>query len=399
MAWRNVWRSRRRSLVTIFAMGFALLVMMLYAGLMQGYLEQLEKNVLELEIGDMQVFAPEYRTAPSLYERIAEPEQLLGELERAGFPASGRLLGFGLAAVGEASAGVSLRGVDVTQERSVSLIHERIEQGEWLDESAPRDVVLGWRLARSLSAAPGDELMVLSQGLDGAMAADLYRVGGVLQSVSDFTDRAAVFMTARAFRELMGVEDGVHQIVVRRVGDVELDAAASEVAGAAPGLDVRTWRQLLPTLASMLDSARGAMYIMFVVVYLAVAILILNATLMAVFERLRELGVMKALGVGPVELLVLVFSESLIQVALAIVLGLGLGIPGLWYLERVGLDLGMLAGTSVMGMSMETIWYASISGVVFAGPIGILVFIVVVAVAYPALRAARIEPVEAMRHR
>jgi ABC-type lipoprotein release transport system permease subunit len=398
MAWRNVWRNRRRSLVTIGAMSLALLVMILYAGLMEGYLRNMERNILDLEVGDVQVFADGYRDNPSIYTRIADPEALLAPLDAGGFPASGRLLAYGMAAAGESSAGVSFRGVDVERDARVSLVHQQVARGSWLDPEDPKGVVLGRRLARMLGVEPGSELVVLTQGADGAMAYDLYTVRGVLLGISDATDRTGIFMTAGAFRELLVVPDGVHQIIVRRPVEVNLPSTADRVHSLAREFDVKTWRQLLPTISSMLDSARGVMFAMFFIVYVAIGILILNAMLMAVFERIREFGVLKALGVGPFDVLGLILVESAIQTAIAILVGVSLAVPGIWYLTRTGIDLAQLGGVTIMGIAWDPIWRAAVSVEIFTGPILVLVLIVAVAVCYPALKAALIRPVEAMHH-
>ena len=209
--------------------------------------------------------------------------------------------------------------------------------------------MIGRRLARMLDTGPGGELLVLSQGADGSFAYDLYRVRGVLRGISDATDRTGIFMTTATFRELFVVPTGVHQIIVRRPADTELGSAESVVRGLARDLDVQTWRQLMPTVASMLDSARTAMFAAYFIIYLAIAILILNAMLMAVFERIREIGVLKAIGTGPFQVFALVLAESALQVVLAIVLGVALSIPALAYLTRVGLDMSELGGVAVIG--------------------------------------------------
>jgi ABC-type lipoprotein release transport system permease subunit len=249
-----------------------------------------------------------------------------------------------------------------------------------------------------LGVEPGSELVVLTQGADGAMAYDLYTVRGVLLGIGDATDRTAVFMTAGAFRELLVVPDGVHQIIVRRPAAVDLPSTADRVHGLASHLDVKTWRQLLPTISSMLDSARGVMIAMFFIIYVVIGILILNAMLMSVFERIRELGVLKALGVGPFDVLRLILVESTIQTVIAILVGVALAVPGILYLSRIGIDLGRLGGISIMGIAWDPVWRAAVSVGIFTGPILVLVLIVAVAVFYPALKAALIHPVEAMRH-
>jgi len=398
MAWRNVWRNRRRSLVTVASMTLALFVMVLYAGLMEGYVQDMERSILDLEVGDVQIYAEDYRLNPSIYTRIPNPAGVLGPLDAAGFPATGRLLGFGLAASGDASAGVSFRGVEVVADARVSLVHGEVADGEWLDPGDPKGVVIGRRLARTLAVGTGGEVLVLSQGADGSMAYDLYRVRGILRGIGDATDRTGVFMIADTFRELMVVPDGVHQIIVRRPDDLELGSAAGRVREVAAGLDVKTWRELLPTLASLLDSARQIIVVMFVIVYVAIGILILNAMLMAVFERVREFGVLKAVGVGPFEVFLLIVIESGIQTAIALVVGLALALPALLYLTWVGVDVGSLAGVSMMGIAMQPVWHAAIEPRVFALPVVTLVAIVSVAVVYPGLKAALIQPVDAMRY-
>lgn len=398
-AWRNVLRSRRRTFVTVSAMSFALWVMILYSGLVAGYLRDMERNILDLELGDLQVHAADYRDDPSLYSRIDDPEALLAPLRAKGYRATTRLLSYGMAAADASSAGVAFLGLDIEADAQVSRIHEHMYQGTWLEPDDPKGVVLGRRLARMLEVDLDGEIVVLSQGADGATAADLFRVRGVLQSVGDAVDRASIFMTAAAFRELFVVPEGAHQIVVRKPADTQLEAAATIVEDLAAGMDVQTWRQIVPTLASMLDSARGAMIAMFLIIYLAIAVLILNSMLMAVFERVRELGVLKALGVGPFAILGLMLAEATILTGMAVVIGVALGLPTLLYLATSGLDLGSLGGMSVMGVAMNPIWYAELSVAVLAAPIGALVAIVAVAVLYPSMKAAWIDPVRAIQHR
>jgi len=398
IAWRNVFRNTRRSFVTVAAMGLALLVMILYSGLIEGYLEGMERNVLDLEVGDLQIFAQEYRVDPSIYTKIDDPQTLLDRLDEAGFDAASRLLTFGLVAADEASSGASFRGVNVARDALVSDISNQLDRGHWLDPGEPKGVVIGRRLARTLDVDIGGELLALTQDSDGSMAYELFEVRGVLLGISDSIDRSGIFMVQESFRELITMPEGAHQIIVRRPGDLDLPSLLQKVEGLAFGLDVKTWRQLMPTIASMLDAGRGAMVMMGIIIYMAVAILILNAMLMAVFERIQELGVLKAIGFGPLSLFGLILIESGVQTFFAIIIGLAFGIPGILYLASAGIDMGMLAGTSIMGVAMDPIWRAAVHTRVFTTPIIMLVTIVFLAILYPAGKAALIRPSEAMRH-
>ncbi|MCP4604800.1 MAG: ABC transporter permease [Proteobacteria bacterium] len=399
LAWRNVWRNRRRSIVTIAAMSLALLVMILYSGLVKGYLEAMERNILDLEIGDIQIFADDYRENPSVYTRIGNPQDMLDELDGLGFKSSARLLTSGLAAAGDSSAGVALRGVNPERDAEVSLVHKQVMNGKWLSRSAPNGVVLGRRLARNLGAKPEDEIVVLTQGADGSMANELYNVRGVLKSIGDATDRAVVFMLDDTFRELMIMPEGAHQIIVRKPDQTELNTAAAVLRNKAPNLDVKTWRELLPTLSTMLESTSGMLVIMFCIVYIAIGIVILNAMLMAVFERIREFGVLKALGMKPGRVLRLILAESAVQTSVAILVGVSLSIPCNWFLTTVGIDVSGLGDISIAGIAWNSIWRSSVDANTYIGPIVTLVSIVFIAVLYPAIKAALIRPVAAIYHR
>jgi putative ABC transport system permease protein len=398
MAWRNAWRNRRRTLVTVAATTLALFVTINYSGLVEGYLAAMEENVLELEMGDVQVFAEGYRNDPSLYEKIERPQELLAALDAAGFRSTARLMGGGLAAGGDTSAGVMLRGIDVERDATVSKVNEHVSDGRWLDAADDRGVVIGMNLAKTLNVKPGAEVIVLTQGSDGSLANEIYQVRGILRSMGGGINQAGMFMTEKAFRELLVFPEGAHQIIVRKPADMTLPTAVAEIRKLAGGLDTKSWRELTPMIAQYVDSARGIVNVMFFIIYVAIGILILNTMLMAVFERIREIGVLKALGVGPRQVVSLIYAETAIQTGLAIVLGSVLSIPLLWYLTTVGIDTGRMSGMSIGDVAWDSTWYSQVSVDTFRGPIVMLIVVVAFASLYPALKAAFIKPVEAIHY-
>ncbi|MDE2753692.1 MAG: ABC transporter permease, partial [Gemmatimonadota bacterium] len=399
MAWRNLWRYGRRTLTTIAAMTLALLTLVVWTSFTQGFLRDLQTMIVEVEIGDMQVHPPDYRTQPSIFDRIGAPSELVDTLGAMGFDASARLLGGGLAAAGDASAGVSLRGIETDQDARVSVVYDRVAQGSWLDPSDPAGVVIGGRLARTLDVGLGNELVLLSQATDGSIANGLYQVRGILAPFSEATDRGGVFLVRQAFLDFFVLPGGAHQVVVRNTEGQALEVSAAQVQAVAPGLDVLTWRELFPTLATMLDSVESTMYILFMIVYLAIAILLINATLMAVFERIRELGLLKAVGLSPTRVVGLILWEGLFQAMLAAAAGLILSVPVLFYVTRVGINLAALGGqVSISGIGLDPVMRGIVNPTIVVGPLSTMFVIVLLSMLYPALKAARIKPVEAMRH-
>ncbi len=423
MAWRNVWRNHRRSSITIVAMTLALVAELLYSGLVTGMIHSMEDDATEFDLGDLQVFHEGYLTRPSLYDVVPDAGTLIGKLEEAGYQAAPRLYAGGLGGSGDMSAGVQMVGIDPVRDARTLALSEAMAEGAWLDAADPSGVVVGRGLARTLGLDLGSELLVVSQGADGSIANALYTVRGILMSVAASMDRSSVLMTEDAFRELMVLPEGVHKVIIRRPKDVPLKQAKTQVAALAgmgatdpaegsvavegqaatvetgtDGLDVMTWEEINPFLAQMLAGVSGMVAIVYFIVYLAVAILILNAMLMAVFERIKEFGVLKAIGYSPRQVMIMMILEGLIQASVALVAGLLLAAPGMWWLQNRGVDVGALGGIQMVGMTMPPIWKAHYTWSTVQVPIIMLFVITFIAVLWPALRAARISPVEAMHH-
>lgn len=398
IASRNVIRNWRRTLVTTLAMGFAGFIMILFASLTEGLLYTSERNAVAMNLGDMQIHAVGYRDDPDLYKRIDNAAGLVRKLQQAGFHASKRVYGFGLAAVGSTSAGVQLRGIDLTNEATVTQIHKHVMQGNWLADTDPMGVVIGKKLARTLNVKPGDEVVIIGQATDGSMANDLYTVRGILKSIGEEVDRGGFFMVEHAFRELMVLPQGAHEITVMRPDrSRDLESATAQVAALAPGYETMHWRSLRPVIARILDLADSQTIVMVLITYVAVAMIVLNAMLMSVFERIRELGIMKAIGVTPWQLFLLVYAETMVQVTVASIIALASGWSVARYFQNNGIDLSAIAGSiSFGGVAIDPIWYAYVTREAVIIPIVFLFIIAAAAVIYPAIKAAVIRPVKAI---
>jgi ABC-type lipoprotein release transport system permease subunit len=401
IASRNVYRNWRRTLVTTLAMGFAGFIMILFASLMQGLMQSSEKNAVIMDLGDVQIHTRDYREDPDLYKRIENPDPILLALRKAGLHATKRLYGFGLAAAGTTSSGVQLRGIEISSESDVTQINQHVLKGAWLDESDPKGIVLGRKLARTLGVNTGDELILVGQATDGSMANDVFIVKGILKSIGEEVDRTGLYMIEKSFRELMILPEGAHEIAVMRPDrTMDLDAATKVVANLAPGYETLNWRQLKPVVARILDLADSQMIILVVITYTAVAMVVLNAMLMTVFERIRELGIMKALGVKPWQLMLLVYVETFVQVVAAGILAVLSGVSLARYFEIHGIDLSSLAeGVSIGGVAIDPVWRAYLTPEAVTRPIAFLFIIAFISVLYPAVKAALIQPVKAIHHR
>lgn len=401
LASRNVYRHRHRSVVTILAMTFACTMMIVFAALMDGFAIGSERNVVSMNTGDIQIHLPGYRDDPDIYSLIDNADQLVAQFRSEQFYATERLFTFGLMASDQGSSGVQLRGVDLDYEPTVTDIDQHIMAGEWLSENDKQGVVIGKKLSKLLDVGLGDELVFVGQTADGYMANDRFQIKGILKSVSASIDNAGVFMSNGMLRELITLPKGAHELVLMRTdrrGNLTLTTEQLKTSLGAE-LEVMNWQHLMPVINRFLETAHIQTLIMMIFTYIAVASVVLNAMLMSVFERIHEFGIMKAIGVKPKQLIILIYAEMFIQTFLAVLLAVLAGSSLSWYLQENGLDMSSLTdGISFAGLAFDPIWYAALTLNSVLIPTLFLLVIAAIAVIYPAVKVAVIQPIDAMHH-
>jgi ABC-type lipoprotein release transport system permease subunit len=400
LASRNIYRNWQRTLVTTLAMAFACSIMIIYSALMDGMLIGSERQAVIMNRGDIQIHAKGYRNDPDIYTTISDSETLLKTIRSKGFYATPRRYAFGLVASAESSSGVQLSGMDLIYEQQVTEINQHVKTGNWLNKNDPYGVVIGKKLSRLLAADIGDELVFIGQTADGYMANEIFKVRGILKSVSASIDSSSVFISKNSLIEILSLSPGAHEIAIMRPDrNTDLQIATAQIATIASDHETLNWRELMPLIARFLDTADDQTIIMLIFTYIAVATVVLNAMLMSVFERIHEFGIMKAIGVTPLQSILLIYTETLLQTTLACIIGL---ISGLWislYFENHGLDMSSMAGDiSFAGIALDPIWYAYVSPEILLNPILFLFLISLLAVVYPAIKIARIKAVDAIHY-
>jgi ABC-type lipoprotein release transport system permease subunit len=292
--------------------------------------------------------------------------------------------------------------VNPAAERGAFDLHRHLASGSFFDPAdaqagSSRPLVLGSKLARSLNAAVGSEIVVVVQAGDGSLGNELFTVVGILKTVSETIDRSAALMTRQDFADLFVAPGFVHEIAFNTHGRISPESVAGMLGSSAAGQDVRTWRQLLPQLAYMVDVYHVAIWIFGSIFFLAAGLGVLNTMLMATFERIREFGVLKALGTSPGRIVVGVSAEAVLMVLAATVIGLAIALPVVSLLQDRGLDMtSLFSSFTTAGVAFDPIWHAELSWHVVLTPVLALWGVAVLAALWPAAKAARINPVRAM---
>lgn len=403
MAWRNIWRNPRRTLLTVAAIGFASLVLIFMLSFQLGSYQAMINSAVTINTGHLQVQAAAYRKNKSMRLVVADPAAVAAVLDAV--PAiiahASRASGFALVSSAQRTCGVGVTGIDPLAEPRVSRLKKLVRYGRFLDNSDRDSALVGTILARNLRVDPGDELTLLGQGRDGSVAAAVVTVRGIFKSgISEF-DRSALYIPLATFQDIFAMDGAVHEVVAicNSLGDVapakQAVAAGLVRSGTGKNLRVLDWQELMPGLlqAIKLDLVSG--FIFYLLLVLVVAFSIMNTFLMAIFERTREFGVLMALGITPSRLTRLLLLESLGLTMVGIAAGIIGGGLFTWYFQVHGLDFSgsseILAEYGISGRLYPRLSLLSI----LAGPLVVLV-ITFFAALYPALKVRRLKPVEAL---
>ena len=395
--WRNLWRNTRRTCITLAAVCLSTAILMASYGLMDGLMQHAVSNATNLVVGEVQVHAQGYRADHSIYKALNEPDLILQAAKQKNVAAAPRRYGYGLVAVGTKSAGARFWGVEPASERTTFDLAQHLQEGRFLSETTQRGVVLGQKLARSLQAQIGSEIVVVVQAADGSLGNDLYTVTGILKAAGDSIDRNAALIHAADFVELFVSGDRIHEVAFNSRGMVSPEGLTALLSIAAPEEEIKSWRQLMPEVSDMVNLFDAFIWIFGLIFLLAAGMGVMNTMLMATYERIREFGILKALGATPWGIIRDVAAEALMLAALGTILGTILGLAGSYYLQEVGLDLSIFAGTySVGGVAFDPIWKATISPKMVFIPVVLMLIIGLLASLYPAALAARLDPVKAI---
>ena len=408
LGWRNLWRNPRRSVLTIGTIAVAFAVLILLVGLVEGIARQMVANGTRLTLGHLQLHDARYLPDRGLHDTIggrdgADLAALLATVDaRPGVVASApRVFGFGLLSTGPRSAGAHLMGLDPAREARVTSLQDALVEGRGLGGAPARAVLLGQELAAELGTRVGDQVAVVTQAADGTMGNELLTVRGIVRTGLLGIDRALALMTIGDLQALLALEPSRVHEVAARLGDPDAAPATAAALAGVRGLpsDVRveSWQRLAPELTEYLALLRGSNRMTILIIGLFAAFGVLNTMLMAVFERTHELGMLASLGLRPRQILSMVVSECACLAGIGLGAGFGLGAVGMAYLGRHGIDLSRFAeGVTVAGVLFDPLLRGAFDWGGTARAALVLAVITIAAGLVPALRAARMRPIEAL---
>jgi len=376
--------------------------MIFLGGLMRGIATQMVRNGISTLTGHIQVHHRGYRNDPSIENSMMAPEDVERAL-KAFLPSqalwTSRIRVDAVGSNARYSCGVTLVGIQPAQEAKVSFIGHAVTQGRYLKTDDPHGLVIGKALMEEFETKMGRKLVLMSQGTNNEITSRAFHIVGVFRAELEATEKQFVFVTMAEAQRMLKMGDGISEVSILLPDRQEVNKIAAALSGALPSsaYEVHTWRELLPLVNAYLSLYDTFIFLWFLVVFIAMGFGIVNTMLMAVFERIREFGLFKALGMKPWWVIKEVLTESAFILLSGMGIGNTLGLLSVFALSGSGIDLSSLAaGAEYVGLSRVIYPVIHVKDVAMAN---IVVFgLGLIVSLYPAVKAARFTPVEALGH-
>jgi ABC-type lipoprotein release transport system permease subunit len=397
LAWRNLWRNYRRTLIMLAAIVLGVWAMIFFSAMMRGMLDEMMHAGLRVLPGEVQIHHLEYRDDPSVVNSMSMPDGKLREaLNAPPITAwTARVKVPGMISSERDNRGVQLLGVDPAGEIAFGFDPDTVIEGRFLESPEDKGIVIGRKLADRLETKLGKRVVIMSQDPDNEVADRGVRVVGIYKARLQATEELLVYVGRSTLQKMLGAGDKVSEIAVTAGNYQEVDHWWPAIAVAAgPDLDTQPWMVLDGYLNSMLTVQGNMNVVIMIIIFLALSFGLVNTLVMAVFERVREIGLMMALGMRPQWVMYQVLLESLILLSLGLVVGNALAVATILPLES-GIDISVV-GEGLEMAGMGTVLYPSLALQDMMMSTAVVLVLGLLASLLPAWRASRYNPIEAL---
>jgi putative ABC transport system permease protein len=402
LAWRNIWRNKRRLLLTVTAVAFATLAVIAMRGVQLGTYAVNIKNAVSLFSGYMQIQHSGYKENPSLRLNFIIDSSLskrLGSIrEIKGF--APRVYGDGLISYKENSLGVALIGIDPHKEKSVTSLMNRIKEGSFFTSDSSDEAVVGYKLLENLKASVGDTVVILTQGLDGSLGNMKFKIVGTVKAGVPEFDAYTAFTGLSKAQELLALQNRIQSVVINLEDLNDIDKVKDELTPELKksSLSALSWDELMPDFKQSIefDNVSGMLFLLILIIVVAFGIL--NTVLMSVMERYNEFGIELAIGIPRIKLVYLVLIETFFISVIGIIAGNIIGWVINYYIIQNPIEFGSELGKMYEEYGFLPILSSSLDPLIFLNNSITILSIAVLACVYPMIKVFRLEPLKGIRY-
>ncbi|MBO6585443.1 MAG: ABC transporter permease [Gracilimonas sp.] len=401
LAWRNIWRNRRRTFITILSIVVAVMLSAVMRAMQEGQYDDMIENTVGTFTGYIQIHQAGYWEDQTLDNTLVFSDSLIRKLNNNDEVAHvvPRLQSFALAAGESQSRPALILGVDVSKEQHLSNARERLQAGAYFDSNDEKSVLVGNEMMQRLGVQPGDSLVLIGQGFRGQSATGLYEVKGSVRFPSSEMNKNMVMLPLETAQNLFASHNRVTAIALMLDDAHQVEEVVTKLKKelSAGDYEIMGWQELMPELMQSIEADRGSGLIMIFILYMVVGFGILGTVLMMISERTYELGVMLAVGTPRVTILSILAIEMLVITFIGVGVGVLISIPISWYFNINPIQLPDSMTEVMEGYGMEPVIQFATDPSIFYSQAVIVFIITLIFTIIPLIRASRLNPVKALR--
>ena len=399
MAWRNIWRNKMRSLVIMLSITIGLFAGIAVLALYKGMMTSRIRTVINAEVGHLQLhdsaFKKDYESKFIIDNRNDVMKSIVAMPEVKLF--APRSITSGMLATTTGGTGVQINGVVPDKEYDVSQLRSKIIEGRAFDTTKKSEIMIGKKLAKKMKLKIGSRLVLTFTDTTGEIVAAAFRVSAIYQSENAPLDEKIVYIKINEMNELLGTGNAFHEIVLLLKKDDDLNLVQKQLQQKFAGYQVESWKEISPETELMVNTTSQYSYIIMIIIMFALAFGIINTMLMSILERTREIGMMMALGTNKLKVFFLVLFETIFLTLAATPVGFLTGWLATSYYHTHGLDLSGMGREMMSSFGFSTMVYPEFPTDKLAGIMIIVTGTAIISCLFPAIKALKLRPVEALR--
>lgn len=399
LSWKNIWRNRLRSLIITAALCLGLIGGIFYIGLSNGLARQRVDQGIKTEVSDIQLHNPDFLINPEITQTISGADLLVASIDtmHTVAAAAARIRITCMAASATSGTGVNLYGIDPAGEKNVSDLHAKVIQGTFFESSARNPVLIGEKLARKLRVRLNSKIVLTFQDVNNSITGAAFKVAGIYKTYNARFDEMNVYVLSSDLYPLTGLpQSRAHEIAITLSDRKQLAPTVNALRSRFPSQQVQSWKEISSELALIDSMATTKAFIFLVIILFALSFGIINTMLMAVMERTREIGMLMAIGMKQRKVFFMILIETVLLCLCggfcgAVIAGIIVSIT-----SYTGLNFSF-AADSLEKFGVSTMVYPSLNIALYIQITIAVIVTGVLSAIYPAVKALRLRPVEAIR--
>jgi ABC-type lipoprotein release transport system permease subunit len=399
LSWKNIWRNKVRSLVIIFAIVIGVIGGVGFTAFYNGMIFQRLDMAISNEVSNIQMHTQNFNDNKEIIDTIPQLQNITSTLDTLSKVKAYTLRIKSISMINSANnnSGIVLNGINPEVERKVTNIHKYVKEGNYFSNSKKNNILIGSKLSEKLKIKLRSKVVITMQMPSGEIASAAYKVTGIYKTDNTSFDERNVYVNISDLRNTLGFsENAAHEIAISLYDDAENTSLIASLKKSFPSISIQSWEEIMPELALMTESSNYMLLIFMIIIFLALSFGIINTMLMAVMERVNEIGMLMAIGMNKVRIFLMIMYETILLMLTGSVVGLFLSYLFIELFKRTGIDLSAFAsGLGDYGFS--TMVYPFLNTDSYVQIVVLVVITGILSSLFPSRKALKLNPSEAIR--